>query len=161
MEILKKISVKTCNAHPAMEIVKVDGKDVTRAKGKQSLLRILGMSNDIKRGTGDYGPWVAFVGAFEATNLVSGEVFQSSICLLPESAAGLLSVAVSKEAGKTVEFALDIGVEPANNPMGFQYTIKPLMESDETDPLRHLKNNITAKHPLQIGGKTAPEKKAK
>jgi len=150
MQIIKKISVKTCGASPEMEFVKIDGKDVPRAKGEQSLLRIIGMTNGVKRGTGDYGPWVAFLGSFEATNMSTGEVYSSSVCLMPEAVSGILSVAVGQEDGKAVEFGVDIGAKPENNPIGFTYTITPLIESEETNPLRHLKKLIEAKSPLKL-----------
>lgn len=159
MEILKKISVKTCKANPEMEFVRIDGVDKPRSKGAQNLLRVVGMTNSVKRGTGDYGPWVAFMGAFEATNMKTGEVYSSSVCLLPEAVSGILSVAVGVEEGKSVEFGVDIGCAPENNPIGFIYTIKPLIESEETNPLRHLKKLINEKSPLQIGASKPVEAK--
>jgi hypothetical protein len=141
MEIISKISVKTCKAVPQLEIVTVDGKQVPRAKGNQHLLRIVGVTNAVKKGMSEFGPWVAFLGSFEGTNVQTGEVFRSSKCLLPESATAALNLAVNGD--NMVEFGFDIGVKPASTPTGYEYTVTPLLETADTDPLQILKNKMS------------------
>ncbi len=144
MEIIGKISVKTCGAAPEMELVTIDGKQLPRAKGEQHLLRIIGMCNGLKHGTSEFGPWIAFLGSFEATNVKTGEVFRSSKCLLPESATGALSVAVDNDdETRAVEFGFDIGVKPCATPTGYEYTVKPLVPVSEKDPLEMLKSKLS------------------
>ena len=133
-----------------MTIVTVDGKQVPRADGEQHLLRIIGMTNLTKSDVGDNGPYTAFHGAFEATNISTGEVYTASVCFLPESVTGILSVAVNAEAGRNVEFAVDLGCKPANTNIGYEYTITPLIESEELNPLRHLKTLLAKTAPLKL-----------
>lgn len=143
MEIINKISPKTCKIKPEMELVEIDGKQVPRAKGEQHLLRIIGVANDLKKGMGEHGPWVAFVGNFEATNVVTGEVFRSSKCFLPESFTGMLAASVADNKDGNVQFAVDVGVKPATTMIGYEFTVKPLLEVSDSDPLTLLKNSLS------------------
>lgn len=186
MEILTKLSIKSCMASPELEIVTVDGKQVTRAKGEQSLMRVIGQAEGIRRGQSDFGPWIAFLGYFEATNAKTGEVFRSSKVLFPDSFAGMLAAAINVEEmtddnndaqtasgkpsktktgyGTLVQFAVDIGCKPANTPTGYQYTVKPLIESGANDPLAGLRLQLKempllgAPSAEKANAKKAPEK---
>jgi len=154
-EIITKISAKTCKAVPELEIVTVDGKQVPRAKGEQHLLRIIGMTNGTKVINTEYGASTAFLGTFEATNVKTGEIFRSSKCFLPESATGMLSVAVDTSNGP-VEFAVDIGAKPSATPTGYEYTVKPLTAPSESDPLEMLKMKLVASFPALPSPVAAP-----
>ena len=77
MQLLRKISAATV----------IGGKEtvletVMKDKGKShTLYRVIGIANDAKEGQGKVGfaDWKCLLGNFEATNLLTGEVFRSGI----------------------------------------------------------------------------------
>jgi hypothetical protein len=155
MELLSKISVKTCKANPEMEFVTVDGKQVPRAKGEQTLLRVTGIAKDKKLVNTDFGTSVQINGMFQGTNIKTGEVFRAAKCFLPEIAAGLVDGALA-EGVTEIQFAFDIGVKPANSATGYEYTVKPLIDLTENDPLAMLNNALAKSAPLAIAAPAAP-----
>ena len=138
MQVITKISPKTLKASPKMKLITIDGKQVPRCDGEQTLFRVLGRAVGVKTGTTDFGDFVAFTGDFRATVIATGEVFRSSKVFLPESVVGMLQAAM-QESNAGVEFAFDIGAVEANTPTGYQYTVKSLIETpEESDPLANL-----------------------
>lgn len=140
MNYLKKMSVSAMSAIPK-EVKKLEhGATVAVA-------HFIGLAEAIETGTSQFGEWVAFTGSFKGTNLETGEVFRAKKCLLPDIASDALQDAVANSEGNPVEFALEIGIrrviklDPKGNEvgMGYEYTMRPLIEMDEaSDPLAAL-----------------------
>lgn len=158
LKVLSKISAKTLGAAPKMILVEVDGKQVARADGAQSLFRIVGRAMGFKTGNTDYGQWVAFSGDFRATLFASGEMFQSSKVFLPESVTGMLQAALANSTAGA-DFAFDVGVIPATTTVGYQYTVTSLIPQDEkSDPLAALLEQVNSVAPLALGSNVVDEK---
>jgi len=135
MQNIKKITVKT-----------VVGK-VEKPKKDTPLMRVIGVVHGVRTGSTQYGDFVAFKGAFKATRLEDGEVFGAGQCLLPDCVSDQLAATVMQESVNSVDFAFDIGVKPAENPIGYEYYGKSLVDVSETDPLAALEKSITAALP--------------
>jgi hypothetical protein len=111
---------------------------IEKPKGPTALYRVIGTVIGVKTGTSTYGGWTALMGDFEAINLDSGEMYASSKAFLPEPALSMLAAASMKSPGG-VEFAVEVGVKPANNAFGYEYTVRPLIDSAPTDALKALR----------------------
>lgn len=156
MEIISKITMKTIGAQPAPRTV----------TEKKELAHIYGRADRVNEGSTTYGIFHKYKGEFKAVNLETGEIYRASSLLLPEIADGLL-LAQMMEAGATlgkektgdkaetagervkgdpVEFAVCIGVSPAENKdgtgRGYQFTAKPIIESQVADPLESIEARI-------------------
>jgi hypothetical protein len=149
MKAIAKISAKSIGVNVEMEIGKdAKGKDTPVAKSNEHnkfLFRVLGMASGMKTGVSTYGEWVAFMGQFEATVIETGEVFRAGKLFLPPIASNLLQGAVN---GSPVEFGFDVGVTPApNSATGYEWTVTPILEVSESDPVKLLANKLTANAP--------------
>ena len=120
---------------------KICGK-IKKPEGKTSLLQVFGIVTDIKTGESTYGPWVALTGQFRAINLETGEMFQSGVCFLPKMGTELITPLLKKDGTNGLEFALDIGVIPAENNTGYEYYVEPVLETSENDPLEILSKKV-------------------
>lgn len=107
------------------------------------LFRVYGQVDGVKSGTGMHGVWNAFLGAFEAVRLDTGEVFQGTQCFLPNQLTDLLVSQVNRlgETG-SVEFAVEVGVKPSDSPIGYEYTVKNLIKPTGGDPLAALRDKV-------------------
>lgn len=133
------------------------------------VMRVYGNATGFEIKSGDLGDSFKFSGSFEAVNLSSGEVFKSSTCFLPATAAGLLAGAL--DGAQSVQFGFDIAAKFREDvAIGYEYMITPLVDSSASDPLSMLAASLP---PLQIGNdkatvaevakveETTPEKPAK
>ena len=134
--LIKKISRKT-----------VVG-DVSPPEKATDLYTIMGIANGVKTGSSMYGEWLALTGQFEASNLETGEVFAAPVAFLPEPLNGLIAAKVRTpgEDGKgvSVKFAVMVGVKPAKNQFGLEYTVRELVDVKENDPLADLRQALPA-----------------
>lgn len=140
LNIVSKLSAK-----------KVCGK-VSKPEGKTPLLQVFGIATGIKTGESNFGPWTALTGAFRATRIKDGEIFQSGTCFLPKMGTEMIAPMLKKEGVDGLEFAFNIGVVPSDNAIGYEYYVEPMLEAKENDPLEML-----AKRVLQAA-LPAPEK---
>lgn len=158
--MIRKITTKTvCGDVKKL----VHGGTVT-AKNT-AIMRVLGHVQALKDGESDFGPWVAFIGTFEATNLLTGEVYMSAKALLPGVIADLIEgqlKAVQKDDPEaTVQFAVEVTVSPDESvAIGYTYGVTPLIQR-AADPLDALRLEVNEKAPLQLEQKPAkaPAKK--
>lgn len=134
-----------------ISMAKVVGK-IKKPTEKTYLMQVFGIANGIENGTSQYGNWTALKGQFRAVNLESGEMFQAGECFLPNIALNLVQGALTDE-NKSVEFAFNVGVYPADNAFGYEYCCDPLMAAAETDPLEIMQKKLAAL--------PAPDKKKK
>jgi hypothetical protein len=144
MEALKKMSAKSILGNVKRFIPMNEDRDIIEGE-KVHLYRVFGVARGTKKGDGDNGPWVGFIGEFRAERLngKSGEVemFGSSQLFLPACATDLLQPAVEGGDGvQGVEFAFDIGiVGRQSSSVGYEFTATTLLavkESDAISPLR-------------------------
>lgn len=161
MKILNKVSVKNVVGDIPTRDVKVpkleNGSPVekngeivyqTVQKGiKQDVMRVFGQCDKIKLGNTQYGETVEFLGNFEATNILTGEVYRGSRLFLPPVLTDMLRAEVVAAGETGVQFAFDIGIDSANNAHGYQYTITPLSAPSQSDPLSMMKAALLANAP--------------
>lgn len=178
MKLLKKLSIATAIGKIPTVDVQVpkmkDGAPVLNGKNEtvmetvqraveQPLMRVIGLANDTKTGNSTYGAWLSFSGQFEATNILTGEVSRSGNLFLPDVATELLAPVVKAASGIDVMIGFDIGVKPCNNAQGYEYTVTPLTEPSEDDPIARLKASAFSSLPALPAPKateTAPAQTA-
>lgn len=137
LENRRKISAKT-----VMGKIK---KDWIPEKGTKPLFQVIGQVYGTRKGEGDYGPWVALVGTFEAVNLITGEAFTGPECFLPEPYNGMIADKLTGEGRvNAVDFAYEIGLTPPgpDSTVQYEYSCKPIHDPTAGDPLKALRSRI-------------------
>lgn len=140
MELLSKISLKSVYGA-------VDIKKLHEGKTTLNLMRVLGIASGVKTGQSSFGDWLAFTGNFKAIDLTTGNEFRSGKIFLPAIASGLIEGAIQQAEADSVQFAFDIGVKPVQDRQGkdsYEYTVTPLVEAQDNDPLNELENKLPA-----------------
>ncbi len=137
MEILRKITIKTCGGFSIARIKEVMA-DAKLEEGQSTpLLRIAGQSTGAKTGQTDKGQFTKLLGSFVGTDMTTGEQFQSGQCILPEFIGGTLGSALL--AGESVRFAFEISARRKDNAItGYEFAIKPLIDTKPTDAMAEL-----------------------
>lgn len=131
--LLKKISAKTVIGD--VKALATESDDGARLK----LFVLIGRITGIQTGSSNFGDWIAFKGAFEVTNCNTGETSKSPKCFLPEPVQSMLVDAL--KAHETVDFAVELGIRVDRTlPTGYEYTVEPLAEMQESDELAHLRD---------------------
>lgn len=129
------------------------------------LFRIFGSASDVRPGNSDNGPFVALKGRFEAVSLlpdqdtgeIRDETFVAPECFLPEPTHSILvgELTAKNSEGKRVvdslDFAFEVGVKAAKNPVGYEYVCMPLVEHQGSDPLSALREKVKALPPVLPG----------
>lgn len=121
---------------------KILGK-VKKPESKTMLMQVFGVATGTKTGESNYGQWVALTGQFRAIDLTDGAMYQSGVCFLPKSGLEMITPFLKKEGIDGIEFALNIGVVPADNSVGYEYIVEPVLEAKENDPLEILTKKVT------------------
>lgn len=135
----RKISAKTVWG-------KVKRADIPE-KGVKPLYTVIGQAMGVRKGEGDFGPWVALVGTFEAVNLETAEVFSGPECFLPEPFNAMIANKLQGE-GKShaIDFAFEVGIKaaPEDDPtrVPYEYTCKPIQDPTAGDPLKALRGRL-------------------
>lgn len=135
MELLRKITIRTMG-HSLEEL---KAWAATAKKGeKRPLVRIVGETSGAKTGQHpERGTHTKLLGSFVGTNLVTGEVFQSGTCILPEFVGAPLGAAVA--SGDKVEFGVEVGqIADATSVVGYTFSVKPLMDTKPSDRMQAL-----------------------
>lgn len=142
MQLLRKISAATVigGADPAkdtiLELVMAD-------KSKShALYRVIGIANDTREGAGKEGfkDWRALLGNFQATNAITGEVFRSGVCFMPQFVVDDVAGQLAGDV-EFVKFAYDIGAHfSSKSATSYEYDATPLMQPAADDPLIALAN---------------------
>jgi len=133
---IKKISVKNVVG----DVKKIIGNDET------CIMRVIGIVRAMQSGQSDYGDWVKLKGDFQATNLLTGDVYRSPNCFLPEIATDMIA-GVFSEDSEALQFGFDISVKPNDTPIGYEYNCASLIEADDNDPLQQLVGSVKAALP--------------
>lgn len=159
MQIVKKLSAKTIIGN-VLGAFTVDEKTKQPVIGELvALFQVVGIAVTIKTGTSTYGDWQSFKGTFEATNLLTGEVFRAGELFLPEVAENMLVGPVTQHG--EVQFGFEIGARSVKDRTNdqivkYEFTCKPLLDTAENDPLEALKAQLPA---LQLEAPKAAKKK--
>lgn len=159
---LTTMSVKSAGFNPAQILALPEEQRKPIALG-----RIFGIAHGLKFGEDNKGnAWVALTGDFIAQcyaerdkQYLGGKLF------LPEGihdklVAGVEGGGVVNDKGKPiyndVEFAFEVYVKPAKNPIGYSYECKILVDVAQSDPMTALQNRLGALPALP-----APKEEAK
>lgn len=148
-KLLSKLSLK--EVYGAVKI-----KELHAGKTPVNLMRVIGLASGVKTGQSTFGDWLAFTGNFKAINLETNEEFRAGKCFLPNIASNLIEGALQNAEGD-VQFAFDVGVKPVldrQNKESYEYTVTPLIEAADNDPLTELENKVK-------GAPAIEDKKAK
>lgn len=135
---IRKITIKTCGDFTVKRIKEVmeaakleDGKSVP-------LLKIAGMSSGASVGQTDKGQFTKLSGSFVGTDMTTGELYQSGVCILPEFIGAQIGAAIL-QSKNPVQFAFQIEAKRKDNSItGYEFVVRPLIESKPTDAMADL-----------------------
>jgi hypothetical protein len=136
---IRKITVKTVCGSPDIEqILAHEGK-------RMDLMDVYGIAKGMRPGSGDNGPYVAFIGDFRAKAITTGEMFVSAKCLLPKLLEEMIAGAgMDGEVFRPVEFAFRIAVVyDKDAAVKYVYDVTPLVPVEENDTIRALESRMT------------------
>ena len=150
-EILRKLTIKNCG---------FDVKTINEALGENEsveLLKIVGISKSAQPGQTQLGDYLKLIGTFKGVNLITGEIFEASACILPNFITE--SIAAALTDGSDVEFALQIGVRSKPSSVtGYEYTVRPLIEPKPNDAMEKLLALSAFAEPLALAAPKAAKK---
>lgn len=134
----KKLSPKT-----VVGDIKKMVKDGTIKSG-QAIYRAMGIADSFRSGETNYGPWTAFLGDFEYTNMLTGEVFRGSQAFFDATFTEALMNKMRAADGQAIEFALECSVDISDDyPTGFAYVARPILDGAH-NRLEGLRNRLAA-----------------
>ncbi len=128
---------------------------------RMRVMDVIGMAVGTKIGESDYGEWSALQGTFEARNPVSGELFKSVTCFLPDVALIPIQVGLAQAGARGVSFAIGIdvvyvaereGAKAGGSPYEYAF-VELLAPTEEEDPIARIKARMLAA--LEAPGKNA------
>ena len=152
MKYVKKLSVKTVCGRPEFEKGSADGTEI-------KLMQIFGQATGVKGGTSTYGDWECLLGNFEATNLENNDTFRAAQLFMPDVAHEPIAQAVKLSNG-AVDFAVEIvAVKDSESSVGYLYSMRPLIEAGESDPLKVLREKAQKQLAAPAEEKPKPTKK--
>ena len=93
---------------------------------------VAGFCNQIEEGTSQYGDWVRFVGDFQATNYMTGEIFRSEKCHVPSvlEAVLLRDLEPLKSDVKELKHST---IANLTSEIEFAYTVQIIRHEDKDD----------------------------
>ena len=115
-------------------------------------MRVIGMATSYKVGTTDIGAYIKFLGRFQATSAVTGEIVYSGTAILPKIAQDLLHGQLDSTGGTVgVNFAFDIGIQRDDAAATkYVFTVTPLLEMSQDDPLLKLAAQVNDAAPASL-----------
>lgn len=134
MQLLNKITIKGICGD-------LEGA-VTEQKPNLDIAQIIGIVKDKEEIKGQYGSSWKLKGEFKAVNLVTKEPFYSAACFLPGLASDLVVNQLQDVGDNAVQFAFIIGIKYAKNKVGYEYSVKPLIQPAENNALTLIENQI-------------------
>ncbi len=141
MQIVNKITMKV--------VLGKDVKEFVIKDEQHDLVQIMGIAKKKEVFKSAFGgetseSW-CFHGEVKAKNLQTGETFYSpNRCFLPPLAGDLLAAQLDDTDQNSVKWAFIIGVLFSKAPIGYAYTIKPLLKPAENNALDNIEKEITA-----------------
>lgn len=136
MEILNKITVKSVCGNIS-ETAKAMQFDEQR-----DLCMVIGVVKSSEVVKSQYGESHRLIGEFKAVNLATQEQFFSGSCFLPAIAESLVIGQMDNTIENALQIAFKIGIKKAENKVGYEYTVKPLIKPAENNPLSSLESKI-------------------
>lgn len=128
-----------------LEAVRAALESLKKDETEAPLYTIIGIVNGAKPGATDKGDYVRLVGSFKATNLHTGDVYQSGVCILPNFLGEPLGMAAMKPGAQGVQFALTMKAKKAPKSVaGFEYTAESVLPVAAHDPLAVLEETLKA-----------------
>lgn len=153
MQLIKKIGSKQVLGNVAALIKEIFNPETSKDGDVVRAYTVIGIASSIKTGAGTYGEWLAFVGQFEATNLITGEVFGATQAFVQEPLSTIFANAL-RESDSPIEFAFAVSLKRRDDlERGYEYTVEPIVTTQKADPLAHLKQAANA----LIGHTLVPE----
>lgn len=155
MELLNKITLKAMECQPKKA-----------PEAAQDLVVVYGTVRDTKLTTTNYGESFRLIGDFEAQRIADGKTFRAAALFLPRVIESLMVDAITrmrKDGNEDValEFAVKIGIKPSNSNVGYEWTVTPLVNMQESDALAHLRDAVLKALPAPETATAKPEKAAK
>ena len=158
--LISKITVKTVYG-------KIDIEKVINAPTKQiELMDVYGLCRKALPDSSEHGEYVKFRGSFRATNLETGEAFESGSVILPRVAEEVLAGAFSDDTSE-IQFGFRVVVKyDKDSVTKYVYSVIPLLSPAENDPVTLLENKIAENFkqlaaPPADEGESAPARKGK
>lgn len=140
IQFVKKITTKNVIGDK-----KVILEAAEKGKGKTvALYRVIGSIAKMSTKTTDFGESMKFEGTIEATLIDGSASFRSGVLFLPSPLDTMLAGQIAEVESGTVEFAAEIGVKTNDTPIGYEYTVKPLLDTGAADPLAGLRESVAA-----------------
>lgn len=132
------------------------------------LYDLFGVAARTKTGQTDKGPWLAFLGEFEAVT-PDGEIFMSGkthIPVLEDMLYAALQQAQEKDPKATVQLAIRVGIKPAPttkpSATGYEFDVQSLIPAQTNSAIAALKQLAQQHAPaLPAPNAKAPSKSAK
>jgi hypothetical protein len=132
MEIVKKLTLRTMNLGKV-----VLRKAVPEEGDNKSVAKIVGRTTLAQPVQGDNGESLRLIGDFTGLNLLTGEIFSSTVCFIPNFVAEPLANALKES--DAVEFAIEITAKfSEKSAVGYEFGVKPLLETKPTNAMQAL-----------------------
>jgi hypothetical protein len=136
MNLKNKLSVKEVVGNVKSFLKGMNEADV------KDLVKVVGICNGSEVINTSFGDSIALKGQFKFTNLMTNQEFVSGKCYLPEMASNLVTGQLTENV-RQVEFAFVIGIVAKESvQIGYEYTVRPLIEPGANDPLLALEQKI-------------------
>ncbi len=137
MQLVRKITIKTCGNFTVARIKEAIAAAKLEEGQSVPLLKIVGETTSAKTGQTDKGTFTKLGGSFIGTDMTTGELYQSGVCILPDFVCAQLGTALQQ--GEAVRFAFEIGAQRADTSItGYSFVIKPLIETKPANAMLEL-----------------------
>lgn len=83
--------------------------------------------------------FTAMIGKFEATNLHTGEVFNSGVCYLPGGMHEMITQTLITDQNAIVKFGILLVAKKTDNLAGYSWIGRDVVDLEQADPLIELK----------------------
>ena len=133
--IKSKLSVKAMNCQPKKGEFK-------QGDAPRNLCNIIGTIRKYETVSTSFGESLKFIGAFEATNIATGEVATSTRLFVPKMLEEIFANAVDarEDNDADLSFAVTIGAEYSEKgATGYAFTVTPIVAVTARDPLADLR----------------------
>ncbi len=138
MQILNKITVKAVCG----ELKNLFTLEEKQAGKDRDIMKVIGNVKNREEIKGQYGTSWKLKGEFKAVNIQTGEEFFSGACFLPGLAEELVIGQMDDIGDNSIQFAFIIGIKPAENKVGYEYIVKPLIKPAENNALTLIESKI-------------------
>lgn len=159
MKLIKKITLKdVCGV-----IGSLDNLVKMKNEGPLPLMEVIGMARSAKPAESDKGEYVIFLGTFQATNLRTGEVYQSGKAILAGAAVDLLyGVMIGRPAGSgDVQFGFRYSARHDESAITkYVFVVESMIKPAKTDPLQMLSAAIASGAEIPLLTNLAPSTQA-